>query len=190
MRRITSRIALLATLIAALGLGASPARAQQVTCIGYVDEVSVGNVVVPEGETCVLDGTDVRGNVTVERDATLEAQAARIAGNLQADGAERVQIANGSQVRGNIQIRRGWAISVIDSRIGGNLQLDRNRGDLRVGRNAVGGNLQALGNHGGLAITRNRIGGNLQCEGNRPAPRVRDNRVRGNQGGQCDGYRG
>lgn len=188
MRRIT----VLATLIAALGLGlgASPARAQQVTCIGYVDEVSVGNLVVPEGETCVLDGTDVRGNVTVERDATLDAQGARIAGNLQANGAEQVKIADRSEVRGNIQIRRSGAISVIDSRIGGNIQLDGNRGNLRVGRSAVGGNVQALGNRGGLSITRNRIGGNLQCEGNRPEPRAFDNRVRGNQGGQCDGYRG
>lgn len=177
---------ILATLIAALGLGlaASPARADEAVCVGYVDDIRVDNLVVPAGETCWLDGTVVRGNLSVGRDATLEAQDARIAGNLQAHGAERVQL-DDSVVRGNLQLRRGWGASVVDTRIGGNLQLDRNRGELRIHRNEVGGNLQANDNRGGLSISRNRVGGNLQCEHNRPWPRGGGNRVRGNQDGQC-----
>lgn len=181
---------LLAAFIAACGLAASPAWAERSTCIGYVDEYDVDDLVVPPGERCVLDGTEVRGNVRVEEGAALEVRGAHIAGNLQANGAERLELTADSTVRGNVQVRRTREVRLTESRIGGNLQLDGNRGEMRVGRNAIAGNLQAVGNRGPLSIGQNRIGGNLQCEGNRPAPDAHRNRVRGQTAGQCDDFEG
>lgn len=181
---------LLAAFIAASGLAAAPAWAERATCIGYVDDYDIDDLVVPPGERCVLDGTEVRGNVRVEEGAALEVRGARIAGNLWADGAERVELASDSTVRGNVQLRRTREIRLTESRIGGNLQLDGNRGAMRVGRNAIAGNLQAVGNRGPLSISHNRIGGNLQCEWNRPRPDARRNKVRGQTAGQCDDFEG
>lgn len=177
---------LLAAIIAASGLAAFPAWAERATCIGYVEDFSVDDLVVPVGEQCVLDGTEVRGNVRVEEGAALEVLGAHIAGNLQADGADRLELASDSTVRGNVQVRRTRDVRLTASRIGGNLQLDGNRGEVRIGRNAIAGNLQAVGNRGPLSISHNRIGGNLQCERNRPLPDAYRNRVRGQTAGQCD----
>ena len=41
--------------------------AQDMNCIGTLGEIETGQIRVPRGRTCILRGTIVRGNVTVEQ---------------------------------------------------------------------------------------------------------------------------
>lgn len=74
---------------AALGLGlvgvAAPGSQAAFTtrCVGEGGAVTVpGDLVVPAGQSCVLDGTRVEGNVRVQADADLLVTNGKIAGNV------------------------------------------------------------------------------------------------------------
>src|SRR5687768_16059429 len=60
-------------------------------CTGAIGPVTVDNVVVPPGASCVLEETRVRGNVLVQRNARLVADGADIAGSIQAEDADEVE---------------------------------------------------------------------------------------------------
>lgn len=170
---------------ALLGLLASPAAAEETTCQGSLGRVTVDNVRVPQGRTCTLNGTYVKGTIKVERDATLKAGAVRVVGNVQGEGAALVAVTNGSTVGGSVQVVQGRAATVADSRINADILYDENRSAVRAARNVVGGNVQAFKNTGGVAISGNRIDGNLQCKENMPRPTGGGNVVQGNKEDQC-----
>jgi hypothetical protein len=65
-KRITSILAL-----GILGAAAIPAAAADRPCRGTIGAVTVEGGQVPPGATCTLDGTSVKGNVTVQRGAAL-----------------------------------------------------------------------------------------------------------------------
>lgn len=108
----------------------------------------MGNLRVPSGATCTLQGTRVQGNV-------------------RADRAQDVSIGNGSTVGGNVQVERGGSVTLSGVRVDGNVQLSRNRGGVAVSNNTIGGNLQCTGNEPPPTGGGNAVGGNKegQCEG-------------------------
>ncbi len=160
----------LTTLGAALLLAAAPASAEERICTGTIGAVYLDNIFVPDGRSCVLDGTRAKGNVVVGTGATLSARSVSINGNLQAEGSNSVRVFGRSTFGGSVQIVKGGAASIENARINGDILFDENVGPLNASGNVLGGHLQAFKNYGGLTLTNNRMKGNLQCTENVPAP--------------------
>ena len=164
---------------------AAPAAAEERTCRGTIGAVTVDNLRVPQGATCTLNGTLVKGTVKVERNAVLRANRVRVVGNVQGENAQRVEVSGGSRVGGSVQVKQGGGASVLDSQITGDIQYDANSSSLEASRNRVGGSVQVFQNRGGVRIASNTIDGNLQCKENVPPPVGGGNVVQGNKEDQC-----
>ena len=178
----------LGVVIAVAITGTSRQALAEEACTGTIGEVAIDDdVVVPDGATCVLEGTVVDGNILVEPNATLRADGVEVGGNVQTDdgGAAHVTVVN-SEVDGNVQVFDSSVVVVDATTSGGNIQLEGNDDDLTVSDNTVDGDVQLFDNDGGAKVViGNSIGGNLQCEGNDPAPSGGDNQVEGDAEGQC-----
>lgn len=161
---VMSALALAATLASA------PAMAEEFSCSGAVGAVSLDNLFVPDGATCLLDRTRMNGSVVVGRGASLRARSVVINGNLQAEGASFVALGGYSTVGGSVQIVQGGGASIERVRIKGDLQFESNTGSVAAAGNTIGGNLQAFQNMAGATFNNNRMNGNMQCKENIPAP--------------------
>jgi hypothetical protein len=150
--------------VAAAAFTVAPALAEERSCRGSMGAVTVDNLRVPQGATCRLNGTRVKGTLQVQRGATLNASRIRVVGNVQAEGAANV--------------------NVVLSRIGGSIQVVQGRNST-FNRNFVNHDVQYVANRGVIAISRNRIEGNLQCKENRRRPIGGGNRVQGVKEDQC-----
>jgi len=161
------------------------AMADDVHCPPDIGSVTIdGNVLV--AAPCQLDGTTVKGNVLLYAGGSLVAVGGRIIGNLQAENADFIDVAD-IDVNGDIQLDDlvGDASRVERSTVGGSIQLKDNRFRLEVLDNDVTGDVQAFSNVGGVVIADNVIDGNLQCKSNSPPPAGGNNRVAGNKEDQC-----
>jgi hypothetical protein len=163
----------------------SAANAEERACRTSLGAITVDNLRVPQGATCVLTGTKVKGSITVKRGATLVARRIIVIGNVQAENAQRVTIKASSRIGGSVQVVQGGGATVINSQVEGSIQLESNKRALRVENNTVGADVQAFQNSGGVEISDNRIDGNLQCKSNTPAPTGGGNTVQGNKEDQC-----
>jgi hypothetical protein len=170
--------------VAGAGLMACDPVANPEACNGTIGAVTVEDVHVPVGNTCILDGTRVEGNVTIARNGTLRATGIRVDGNVQSQGHRFVSVRESSVVGGSIQLENGVEVQVADSRVGGSVQLKANTVKAGVSRNVVGSDVQLFDNRG-ANVANNRIDGNLQCKGNVPAPTGGGNIVQGNKEDQC-----
>ena len=166
-------------------VGAGGASAEERTCRGSIGRATVDNLRVPDGATCRLNGTTVKGTVKVESRATLVATDVRVVGNVQAENARKVIVRGGSRVGGSVQIVQGRSARVAGSKVQGDILFDDNNAKVAAIGSTVGGNIQAFQNTGGVMIRGNRVDGNLQCKENRPAPVGGNNRVQGNKEDQC-----
>jgi hypothetical protein len=183
-RTRTLRVAVACAAVGAATLPAT-ASAEETDCVGSLGAVTVDNLRVPEGATCVLVGTVVQGTVKVETDATLRARAISVVGNVQAENAARVVI-DTSEIGGSVQVKQGGGAEVTESFVTGDIQLDKNQGEpQRVADNDVNGSVQVMQNVGGVEISTNIIDGNLQCKENDPPPTGGGNEVHGNAEDQC-----
>ena len=178
-------IILAGALVFAVSIFIGSAHAEDYICQGSLGAITADDLRVPQGATCTLDRTYIKGTIKVKSNATLRAHRVRVIGNIQAENAAQVEVLSGSTVGGNIQIKQGGRARIDGVSIKGDLQFDDNRRRLTAKRNTIGGNLQAFQNKGGLSITENTIDGSLQCKENRPAPTGGDNIVRGNKEDQC-----
>jgi hypothetical protein len=174
----------------AMGLGlllliSSTAAAEEFVCRGTLGAVTKDNVRVPQAATCIMDGTRVKGTITVQRGAILRASRIVVIGNVQAEGARRVNINRRSRVGGSVQVVQGFAAAISNSVIDGSIQLTSNSAALSVVNNTVGADIQAFQNTGGIEISDNSVDGNLQCKANVPAPTGGGNIVQGNKEDQC-----
>jgi hypothetical protein len=166
-------------------LAAPVALAEETVCTGTLGPVRLDNVLVPDGSSCTLNGTRLKGTLKVSTGATVSASAVRIIGNIQAEGAKAVYVNPGSIVGGNIQIKQGDSARIDRVEILGDMQLESNRASLRVTQNEVGGNMQIFQNTGGVKLLRNVIAENLQCKSNAPAPTGGGN-IAGDKEDQCE----
>lgn len=154
-------------------------------CTDSLVDITVDDLVVPQGATCTLDGTRVMGNITVEADASLTAYAITVEGNLQAEEAGRIEIHPDSYVGGNIQVEESGSLRVESTNIAGNLESYGNMGDQNLMNNMIAGDLQINNTMGNVLIEGNTIEGDLECEDNDPAPIYSGNTVYGDREGQC-----
>jgi subtilisin family serine protease len=156
-------------------------------CQGFLGEVTVKELQVPQGANCTLNGTRVQGNIKVEKDASLTVQGVTVLGNIQAEGARLVEVLAGSTVAGNIQLKQGGPVRIENVSVSRDIQFESNKGILSVIDNRVGGNMQVFQTAGGATIANNIVKGNLQCKENSPSPGGGSNTVRGNKEDQCAG---
>lgn len=167
-----------AAIAAASAAFAAPAMAEEFTCTGAVGPVSLDNIFVPDGATCILDRTRAKGSVVVGTGATLMATSVSINGNIQAEGAAAVSVLGRSMIGGSIQAVQGGSVTVQGARITADILVDEIRGAIDVRSNNLGGNLQVFQNTGGVTLVRNTLlKGNLQCKENVPAPVGSGNRA-------------
>ena len=159
----------LAGAAAAFLLVPSAALAEERVCSGAIGAETVDNLRVPEGATCTLDGTSVKGTVTVQRAATLRASGVRVVGNVQAENAADVAV-SAATIGGSVQVVQGGGADI--------------RG------NHVNGDVQVFGNAGQATIYDNTIDGNLQCKENSPAPVGARNDIEGSAEDQCASFAG
>ena len=185
MFNFSRTFAVAAVTVAALTMLPESANAEERVCRGTLRAITLDNVRVPQGATCILLGTRVKGTVKVEARATLRAEDVVVIGNVQAENAREVEVLDGSRVGGSVQVVQGGAATVADSRIEADILYDSNDQPLFVLRNKVGGNVQVFQNDGGVTIRRNFIDGNLQCKANNPRPTGGANTVQGNKEDQC-----
>jgi hypothetical protein len=171
----------------ALGSSPTPALAEERTCRGTIGARTVDNLRVPDGATCTLNGTKVKGTVKVETRATLYAFGVNVIGNVQAENSRKVVVRD-SRIGGSVKVVQSGFAKVRDNRISGNILFDDNSG-LNVARqNMVGEDIQAFQNAGGVRIYHNRVDGNLQCKANSPRPVGDGNIVHGVKQDQCRGF--
>lgn len=90
MKRTAAALVAGSAVLFSLALSTPPAAADERVCRGTLGAVTVDNVKVPTGATCILSRTYVKGQVTFQRGATLDARSARIVGNVQAEGHRNV----------------------------------------------------------------------------------------------------
>lgn len=167
----------LTALTSALTLAALPAQAEEFRCTGTVGAVSLVNIFVPDGASCVLNRTRAQGSIVVGTGATLLATSVAVVGNLQAEGAADVTVTGRSTFGGSVQIVQGGSASISKARINGDILFDEQTGPVAASGNIVGGVLQAFQNTGGVTLLNNRMNGNLQCKENIPAPTGGGNRA-------------
>ncbi|HSI57204.1 MAG TPA: hypothetical protein VLA16_06595 [Ideonella sp.] len=167
----------LAALAASTVFAATPALADEYVCTGSVGSASLDNIFVPDGATCSLDRTRAKGNIVVGTGASLYARSISINGNIQAEGAQLVNLGGTSSVGGSVQLVQGGSATIAGVNIKGSLQMESNNGPLKASNNTIGADLQAFQNSGGVRLVKNRIDGNLQCKENRPAPTGQGNRA-------------
>ncbi len=159
-------------------LSSAPAMAEEFTCTGAIGPVSLDNIFVPDGATCILDRTRAKGSVVIGTGATLMATSVSINGNVQAEGAASVSVLGRSMIGGSIQVVQGGSVTVQGARVTADMLFDDNRGAVDARNNHLGGNLQAFQNTGGVTLVRNTLlKGNLQCKENVPAPVGSGNRA-------------
>jgi hypothetical protein len=185
MKRLVMAGLSLALALIGLLLISPLARADETTCQDFLGAIGVDNLRVPQDANCTLDGTNVMGTITVETGASLTATQVTVGGNIQAEGAQVVNLLNGSAISGSIQIKLSGAARVDEVRVNGDIQFESNTDALSATRNQVGGDVQVFQNTGGVSVAHNVIDGNLQCKENDPAPTGRNNVVHGNKEDQC-----
>jgi hypothetical protein len=137
--------------LAALFAGAPPAAADDTRCGAPGDgqvlgPVVVDNVIVPRGTVCVLERTQVRGNVLAKPSSELEMF--------------------GADVRGNVEVTEDARASDLASTIGGNYKCDH-CDSMFVEGLTVGGSMQIVGANispagEGLKVAESLIGGNVE----------------------------
>ncbi len=166
-------------------LWVTPALAEETVCRSNLGGIVVDNLRVPQNAICRLNGTRVKGTITVQNNATLIARKIVVIGNVQAENAKQVNVLESSRVGGSVQVVQGGGANVLDSFVDSDILYDNNNAALRAMRTTVGGNVQAFQNTGGVEIRRNVIDGNLQCKANNPMPIGGNNVVGGTKEDQC-----
>src|SRR5215831_11079916 len=203
MRRAAFALTVLVSVAVALTTAGITSAGQAATvCTTTLGPITVGNVVVPAGAHCVLDGTSVAGNVTVQSgNGTLESggilttstasagAGPTINGNvvIEADGIADVRFA---LVRGNHQCNGCSYADLHSSIVKGNFQDNGLLEGVFFDFNTIGGNLEIVNSFGGgfgFSISHSSVGGNLQFEGNLgdPFSDISTSAIKGNL--QCDG---
>ena len=181
MRRLASLLALSLVLLCA---GATAASADEYRCTGSVGARTLDNVKVPDGRSCNLTGTYVKGTISVGSRSTLNADEVRVMGNIQGENSARIVVTD-SRVGGSVQIVQGRAADIRRNSVNGDVLFDDQGGAVVANRNLVGGNIQAFQNTDGVSLRRNTVDGNLQCKGNSPRPVGGGNVVDGSKEDQC-----
>ena len=149
---------------------AAPAFAEERDCRGRIGAIQLDNVFVPDGATCVLEKTRLKGSLVVGTGGKLTAKSVSVNGNVQAEEALKVTITGRSMIGGSVQLVQGYEVNVTGAKVEGTILIDENTGPVTASRNRVNGDVQLFKNSGGARLVDNVIKGNLQCKENTPPP--------------------
>jgi len=185
---------LCACAVATLALQAYEARAQNegneapkggVICLGAIGDTRVEGDLDVVGR-CTLNGTEVRGKVTLFAAGALVARNARIRGDLEGSRADFVDLQR-SRIDGKVMLDElvGDLTTFEDSELHGDVELTANRSALEIQNSDFSRNLVVSRNTGGVAISGTFVGNDLRCDANTPAPTGSGNTVEGKNEGQC-----
>ena len=164
-------------------------------CDGTFDKGKFGDVTVPSGSTCTLNGTKVSGNIKVEGGGVLIVTDAKVKGNIQVEEDGALD-AEGVKVKGNIQTQEATDVRIVGAKVTGNVQVEATSGTPPGGGSNlvcdsdIKSNLQVTKNTAPIELgcaEGNKVGGNLQVQDNeipgsagQDAIAVTNNRVKGN----------
>lgn len=199
---------------AILALAASPAAmadAEPTVCDGVIANASVGDLLVPYGASCTVDGSYVSGSITTETDAgSLTIRKSLIDGDVQVDSSHGLRV-DRAVVTGELRVVEPTAaVELTTSAFNGAASIQAPLATLTVGgdevgrgnvfgaglrvraafgataieRNVVRGDLAVDGGRAATRISRNLVSGALGCAGNDPAPTGGGN-LAGSSTGQC-----
>ena len=185
MHKLFSGMMLAVLMLASVLVTTPVALAEETSCRGTIGARTVDNLRVPSGTSCTLEGTSVKGTITVEGGATLRARGVKVIGNIQAENHKYVAVTGGSTVGGSIQIDQGGAFKIVNVQTKGSIQVVSNQGSSLLEQNRVNADIQVFSHRDGIRIVSNRVDGNLQCKENSPAPTGSGNIVQGNKEDQC-----
>jgi hypothetical protein len=185
----TLGLVFVSALLAVAALTAGPASAGKplptLTCTAFVNGGTWGNVVVPDGEGCFLNGVTVQGSVKVGVDSDLYVSGGSIHGNLFASDSEDVETGDTlgpSHIYGNVSIDSSHFV-FFDSTIDGNASFTGNFLVVLVNPTHIGGNVSITDNDI-VNIYSLFVGGNLACSGNGTVNPLNAT-VTGHVSGQC-----
>lgn len=148
--------------------------------------VIVGDLVVPSGATCYLEGTTiVTGNLLVRSESTLLAIDVSVEGSIRSEGHRSVAVLT-SFVGSTVVATEGAAVDVRGNLVDAGIYVQGNEGGVIIDGNSVIEDIVVRSNTGGVTITGNGIDGSLICEDNDPPPTGGGNAVlSGTKEGQC-----
>lgn len=120
MRKTTSMAAVGLVTIGMIGLTAPSSTAAFTTrCVGVGGAVTIpGDLVVPAGQSCTLEGTTVQGTVRVQADADLVMTGATVTGDVVVRGNGYLE-ADDTQIGGAVTARESFGSRLTDSSVGG-----------------------------------------------------------------------
>ena len=169
-------MALGAAIVALVAVPATAQAAPNTECRDTIGPVLIeGTIVVPDGETCTLEGTIVDGLIDVGVGSTLIAQGIEVikAGtvNIQAYGAARIEVTGllppgetevpeelRTRLLGGIQAVAGGTVIVSDTELGGGLQALNNSGPVEITHLFSEGAVEFGKNTGGVSVTGSFLG--------------------------------
>ena len=168
---------------------AAPAVADDIVCKKTLTNQTIdGNIVVPNGASCVLINNYVRGNIDLlDRAQLVVRNDTFVEGSVQADGAHRVRIRD-SEVNGNIQLTGvdySLGSLVVNTKVGGSIDWKDNDAEMLIRYNSVIGDIKVEENNRLVRIFDNKVGHDLRCRDNEPEPVGARNMVDGSKEGQC-----
>jgi hypothetical protein len=172
MKRIPLLVLALAAAATVVLASAPAAHADDTNCATSLVNVQVeGNVIVPEGQTCVIFLSEIRGNVIVRRGAALTFRQSTVLGNIEGDGFRDIfvdfsTVILGDGVLGNVIAKNGsnpGRLRVINSSLEGNVQFESSAGELNITNSSVGG----LDGGGSIQVAKNETTGSMLINGNR-----------------------
>jgi hypothetical protein len=135
--------------------------------------VTVANIVVPDGQTCTLNGTIVTGSVRVGAGSSLFTSGATVGGNVQAtDAPNTIQVIDTAvglsihveQATGKIVV--GSAGCMVDPTVGVDVNLQHNHGTIALCYLSVGNDVILQDNTKSIGAFNNEIGNNLIAQNN------------------------
>ena len=171
------------TVLALTGVfvGAPAAHADDYQCVGRAGPITVDNVVVPSGAQCVLDGTQVLGNVKTEPGGDLSMGGANVHGNVQVTSGSTAGAVS-STIGGDYQCDGCFILVLIESSVGGSVQVTGAESHAVIFASSVAGDVEIVDSgpaEGFFAIATTIIGGNMKYEKNAGSIEILANTIGG-----------
>jgi hypothetical protein len=102
LKSIASILTVVITTTLTIILPTAISLAAAITCKGTLTNITVQNIQVPSGYTCILKGTIVKGNIVVNNGATLKTMGIKVLGSIQTIGTAFIEVDSNSIIRDGI----------------------------------------------------------------------------------------
>jgi hypothetical protein len=155
-RRVALGIVALAATVAAASWVPSAA-AGTVVCRGVLGPVTVEDVVVPARGSCVLEGTQVSGDVVIRHGGSLRASIdSAVQGDILGRKDATVSISR-IVVGGRVECSDCLRVNIFETEIGGDVRLEGTVEAIFVNASTIHGDLEIVGGTAGAEVTRGAV---------------------------------